>query len=729
MLAAAFLGAADQVVAQTDFRVYPYLMAPTTDGMVINWFSFEDAPGQITVTGPGLAQPLVIATAAEFQSVLSYVYNTENSPTVNVADGRVYFNNAPAVNYKHSVTLTGLQPGSTYDYVATQGASTFAGTFATAPLPSTNEALRFAVLSDSETLIIGRTTNREWSVGAQAPGSTGRPAGTGPGRSTYILTETVGYQENIKAIKSRQPDVIVMPGDLIQGTTSEQQRRWDEFWRHNAGEYDTLLTSVPLVAAIGNNCIFMNGANTDGLTTQNQHIQRARQQWSAYFDFPGNGNPNYQDLYYRTDYGPVTILTLCVVKAIDERNHMVAPPTGQATVNQDDNRDTNRAWFNNLYTFGDYPDFNQLVGPGAGTIGEQWAWTVAQLEDARASGQIIFVQWHHTPFSRGVHGSSITSNQSGEATRIYAPLMDQYRVAGVFCGHSEVNERSRFDLNNDGYSVNLWDVGAAGDGLRGVEDAPGSVNPAITAWTNANPGIPFEMNPYSQWTADQSEHELWSGNTLIAGGKHYGFLEVDVERLDATNFRVTYTPYHVFPLLDGTPNFGVTGTELRMYNDRVVLEGPANNLQPVGGQQPSLGVSYCGPAVANSSGGSAVMTVTGTGPLPFDMTLTASSIPNDAFGYFLTSMDQGFTPMPGGISVGNLCLGGNTGRYLGVGQIVNSGTTGTLTITVSTDDTPQGAVFVPILPGQTWNFQAWFRDALPGGAPTSNFTDGRSVTF
>ena len=32
-----------------------------------------------------------------------------------------------------------------------------------------------------------------------------------------------------------------------------------------------------------------------------------------------------------------------------------------------------------------------------------------------------------------------------------------------------------------------------------------------------------------------------------------------------------------------------------------------------------------------------------------------------------------------------------------------------------------------VLPGDTWNFQAWFRDMNPG--PTSNFTDGVAVTF
>jgi hypothetical protein len=32
-----------------------------------------------------------------------------------------------------------------------------------------------------------------------------------------------------------------------------------------------------------------------------------------------------------------------------------------------------------------------------------------------------------------------------------------------------------------------------------------------------------------------------------------------------------------------------------------------------------------------------------------------------------------------------------------------------------------------VMPGETWNFQCWYRDANPG--PTSNFTDGISITF
>jgi hypothetical protein len=542
--------AAGQAHAQfADFRVRPYLQWPTTEAITIMWFTAVNQPGTLTITGPGLSAPLTLSSTPELLAEIDYSAS-EKAISPRPADMEWPDNS----NYRHQLRVSGLLPDSVYTYTVAQGANTFTATFRTAPTADSQRPLRFHLLSDSETLIIGRTTNREWSTGAQDPNSTGRPAGSGRGRTTYFLTETVGYQQNIIAMRSRNPDMIVMPGDLIQGSGNEPQRRWDEFWRHNAGVYDTILSSIPLTAAIGNNCIFYNS------WSNNTTIQTARRQWSAYWDFAPNGNPAFQDLYHRQDYGPVTILTLCSVKGISPDNHLVAPPLGQPTTNPSDNRDTNRVW-NNLYTFGDVPDLNQYLDAARTVESEQFRWLRENLQQARAAGQVIFVQWHHIPYSRGIHGSSITSTQSGEAMRQWTPLLEEFRVAGVFCGHSEVAERSFVDADGDGYGINYWDVGAAGDGLRGVE----------TAFSN----------PFSQWTADQSERELWSGNQLVRGGKHYGFQELNVSRLPGGRFRVSFTPYHIFPVNAGDPNFTVTGVQLRRYNDLVTLEGPADNLRPV----------------------------------------------------------------------------------------------------------------------------------------------------
>ncbi|MCP3919278.1 MAG: PKD domain-containing protein [bacterium] len=141
---------------------------------------------------------------------------------------------------------------------------------------------------------------------------------------------------------------------------------------------------------------------------------------------------------------------------------------------------------------------------------------------------------------------------------------------------------------------------------------------------------------------------------------------------------------------------------------------------------PNVGTNYCSPAVPNSTGNSAVILAQGSANVADnDVTLIAGMMPNDEFGYFIASPTQGFIPTPGG-SVGNFCLG--TGPMLGRydDQVQNSGVVGTFLIAIDLTAVPIAVQpgTVAIQPGDTWNFQAWFRD---GG--TSNFTNGVSVLF
>ena len=109
-----------------------------------------------------------------------------------------------------------------------------------------------------------------------------------------------------------------------------------------------------------------------------------------------------------------------------------------------------------------------------------------------------------------------------------------------------------------------------------------------------------------------------------------------------------------------------------------------------------------------------------------DLTLTASSLPPNQFGIFAVAPFEGFVPGAGGTSNGNLCLAGTIGRYVGPGLIVNSGASGEFQISIDLTAIPQGAGTVSTSAGQTWSFQAWFRDQVGLG---SNFTDGISITF
>jgi hypothetical protein len=104
--------------------------------------------------------------------------------------------------------------------------------------------------------------------------------------------------------------------------------------------------------------------------------------------------------------------------------------------------------------------------------------------------------------------------------------------------------------------------------------------------------------------------------------------------------------------------------------------------------------------------------------------LHADGLALQAFSYFLASQTQGFVLNPGG-SRGNLCLGGSIARNVG-GVIMNSGASGSVTVDAPLGAMPQPTGPVMALPGETWNFQCWFRDSV-GGAATSNFSDGLSL--
>jgi len=140
-----------------------------------------------------------------------------------------------------------------------------------------------------------------------------------------------------------------------------------------------------------------------------------------------------------------------------------------------------------------------------------------------------------------------------------------------------------------------------------------------------------------------------------------------------------------------------------------------------------LGANYC-VSNANSSGLFGLISAEGSAiVLDNNVVLTASSLPTHSFGFFLTSPMPGFVTNPAG-SAGNLCLGGAIGRYVGPGQIQNSGTAGEISLALDLTSTPTPTGFVSIQPGDTWNFQAWHRDAV-GGVATSNFTDGIAIRF
>ena len=218
-----------------------------------------------------------------------------------------------------------------------------------------------------------------------------------------------------------------------------------------------------------------------------------------------------------------------------------------------------------------------------------------------------------------------------------------------------------------------------------------------------------------------------------------GVLQMAIPFSDTT----TGTPMtgNVFPtqdLLIGAINGGINagGAQKQGLDDLAFYEGVLSASNAMGLASGSLTpddfagnpTRYCSPGVVNSTGASGVIDALGSFvATDNDVTLRASSVPANSFGYFLTSQTQGMIAQPGG-SQGVLCLSGGIGRYVGPGQIQNSGAAGSFSLLLDLTQTPTPTGFVTVVAGETWNFTAWHRDAV-GGSATSNFTDAVSVLF
>ncbi|MCP3916567.1 MAG: hypothetical protein GY711_13505 [bacterium] len=136
----------------------------------------------------------------------------------------------------------------------------------------------------------------------------------------------------------------------------------------------------------------------------------------------------------------------------------------------------------------------------------------------------------------------------------------------------------------------------------------------------------------------------------------------------------------------------------------------------------NAGANYCGPAVPNSTGQRGVTWALGSDSAAAnDLLLSAHHLPPGQFGYFLASASQGFF-MPAS-SDGFICLSGNIGRFNAPALIIQGPAAD---IQANLNAIPVNPP-VAVQPGDTWNFQCWYRDNNP--AQTSNFTDAVSVNF
>jgi len=441
-------------------RYIPYLQRPTADSIRVLWFSSENEPGTLEVTGKRTR--VVVRSVPIKASAISAGWSKTYAPK-----------ELPR-RYLHEVTATGLRPDTVYAYKVVHGRDQFDATCRTAPGPDTRRSLRIIAFADSET---EPATRRETVRG-----------------QPYPLTHDEAFATNLKAVRARHPDLLVIAGDLVQH--GGEQEDWERFFAHvNRGPAGTSLASrVPIVAALGNHEYY-------GPTYAQPGSEHAVAKFLTYFSNPSNMSPvkAQEERYYRLDYGPVTLIVLDCNNGPDH----------------DPARDTNQCGL-----VGE--DSPGGVAPNWCPGSRQYRWLQSQLSQALRHMAFTFVVMHYCPYSSGVHGlpPGATGEKgrnclSGMPLRELDTLFHRYGVDLVLAGHDEMLELSATHTAKPAHTVHYWDIGIAGDGLR-------SPHPAA-------------RNPARIFLADHS-----------AQGKHYGFLQIDLKH-EAGGWVCEVQPFWINP--------------------------------------------------------------------------------------------------------------------------------------------------------------------------------------
>ena len=540
-----WIAAALSASGATSFSVTPYVQHPATNAMSVIWFAKGGSGEAATISW----RPTAGGTARS-QSVTG---TWAAALTNNVASGSDSAVHGKQYKYRHRIT--GLEPGTAYSYTVTlSGGAAYSNTFRTAP--DVDSSVRFIYYNDSETQPGSTGAYETWEVtdtvvvSNTVTGATSTRT-TRPGSVTkYYVDQTDGYASNIVRMVERQPDLYVIAGDLA--AQGGKQQNWDEFWRHNAGTYNDPAGSVPILAAIGNHDIQDSTPRPSGVPSQCEHAsggEVALEKYLSYFEVEPNG-VDFSDvdardrsqMFHRVDYGPVTLIFLDTNNGDDS----------------DPEKDTNIYLFRGANQWGlpsgRSPDFN----PGS----RQYTWLTNNLADAQRKAKFTFVVNHHCPYSVGYHNrTNVTESGewlSGRAVRALTGTMLKYGVSGWLCGHDEIMEHSRVpgvETLPDGTTrakvLNVFDMGTAGDGLRGQK-------------------ITTEANRYEVFRAQKDAPEIYSqNNILLDGGKHYGHMEVNVREVEPGLWTATMEPVYVFVHKDA--NGKAAGFERRVYADVTVL--------------------------------------------------------------------------------------------------------------------------------------------------------------
>ncbi|MCP3920840.1 MAG: hypothetical protein GY711_35380 [bacterium] len=218
------------------------------------------------------------------------------------------------------------------------------------------------------------------------------------------------------------------------------------------------------------------------------------------------------------------------------------------------------------------------------------------------------------------------------------------------------------------------------------------------------------------WTTDHVPARAWLSGVEVDGRLLFGG-SGSADRVDIFDGASGTWSHTRFSDLRVVP--GVASAGGKAFFAGGISDWPSSVLDSIEVYDLDVGTSACSPAAANSSGSPAAIRAWGhTDVLENELTLAAFGLPANELGYFLAGRMQGATTPPG--SQGVLCLAGAIARFDAPAELVR-GPRGRARIDLTAiPTTPPAAV----LPGETWLFQCWYRDA-----GSSNLSDAVRVTF
>ena len=146
--------------------------------------------------------------------------------------------------------------------------------------------------------------------------------------------------------------------------------------------------------------------------------------------------------------------------------------------------------------------------------------------------------------------------------------------------------------------------------------------------------------------------------------------------------------------------------------------------------RPSVGVAYCD---ANPNSLGLVASLSGFGSAAVSenqVRLVASEMPPFAYAFFIVGRERIYiSPLGGG--EGALCVNGSLMGFYGPGEVSPSDAGGraSLDVNLTAIPLPGGAGSMAVQPGDTLNFQCWYRDRTAAGATTTNTTNAVEILF